>query len=197
MPLLPQDQKDQYRLLGMMAFVALGGVYYLYLHSPKSDELVELEARVEQIEHANELAESRMQDLDAVRRELEIGERQFAMLQRLVPSQAEVPAIYEAIASQSQSLGLELVSVTPTDPQPDTAGYFMHQNWRMQVEGEYHDIGEFLTRVASFDRIVRPDVEQILPVGETNSGRQLVTARFGLETFVIPPGGGNGGTDGE
>lgn len=197
MALLPQEPRDQYRLLGVMLLLAIGGVYYLYLHRPQADELVELEARVEQVERANELAEARMQNLDAVRRELEIGERQYAMLQRLVPAESEVPAIYEAIASESQSLGLELVSVTPTDPQPDTAGYFMHQNWQMQVEGEYHDVGEFLTRVASFDRIVRPDVEQIQPAGETNSGRQLVTARFGLETFVIPPGGGNGGTDGD
>lgn len=196
MALLPEEPKDQYRFLGVVLVLAIGALYYLYLHRPRASELVEVEARVEQIEAANELAEARMENLDEVRRELELGERQFAMLQRLVPAESEVPAIYEAIASESQSLGLELVSVTPTDPQPDTAGYFMHQNWQMQVEGEYHDVGEFLTRVASFDRIVRPDVELIQPVRETNSGRQLVTARFGLETFVIPPGGGNGGTDG-
>lgn len=194
MALLPQEPRDQYRFLGVLLLLAVGGVYYLYLHRPRADELVELEARVEQIEQANELAETRMQNLDQVRRELELGERQFAVLERLVPAESEVPAIYEAIASESQSLGLELISVTPTDPQPDTAGYFMRQNWQMEVEGEYHDIGEFLTRVASFDRIVRPEIQQVQPARETNSGRQLVRARFELETFVIPPGGGNGRT---
>ncbi|MGH7539465.1 MAG: type 4a pilus biogenesis protein PilO [Gemmatimonadota bacterium] len=195
MALLPQEPRDQYRFLGVIGLLAVGAIYYLYVHRPRTDELTELEARVEHIEQANEDAEARMQNLDAVRKELELGERQFAMLRRLVPSESEVPAIYEAIASESQSLGLQLVSVTPTDPQPDTAGYFMRQNWQMQVEGEYHDIGEFLTRVASFTRIVRPEVEEVEPTRETNSGRQLVNARFQLETFVIPPASGMGRID--
>lgn len=196
MALLPQEPKDQYRMLGVIVLVALGAAFYLYVFSPKRTELVELEERIEQIEQANTLAESRMQNLDAVREELELGERQFAMLERLVPAESEVPAIYEAIASETQSLGLELVNVTPADPMPDSAGYFMRQNWGMQVEGEYHDIGQFMTRVASFTRIVRPDVEEIRPARTTNSGRQIVLARFRLETFVLPPGGGITVTEG-
>lgn len=196
MALLPEDPRDQYRLLGVIAAIALGGLFYMQVWSPKRQELAELEERIEQVETANELAEARMENLDAVREELELGERQFAMLQRLVPAEGEVPAIYEAIASESQSLGLELINVTPAEPIADSAGYFMRQNWSMQVEGEYHDVGEFLTRVASFSRIVRPDVEEIRPSRETNSGRQLVTARFSLETFVLPPGGNRVGEGG-
>lgn len=189
MALLPEDPKDQYRMLGLIALTAIGALGYLYVLSPRGEGLAELEQRVELVERANELAESRMANLDAVREELELGERQFAMLERLVPAEGEVPAIYEAIAAESQSLGLELINVTPAQPMPDSAGYFMRQNWSMQVEGEYHDVGEFLARVASFTRIVRPEVEEIRPSRTTNSGRQTVTAQFQLETFVLPPGG--------
>jgi Tfp pilus assembly protein PilO len=55
----------------------------------------------------------------------------------------------------------------------------------MEVEGEYHAIGTFLTRVASFDRIVRPRVTQIVPSEITPSGRQKVRVSFELETFVV------------
>lgn len=189
MALLPEDPKNQYKLLGVMALSAVAAIGYMYWLSPRGAELAELEERVELVERANELAEARMANLDAVREELELGERQFAMLERLVPAEGEVPAIYEAIAAESQSLGLELINVTPTEPMPDSAGYFMRQNWAMQVEGEYHDVGEFLTRVASFTRIIRPEVEEIRPSRQTNAGRQYVTARFQLETFVLPPGG--------
>lgn len=189
MALLPEDPKDQYKMLGLIGLTAIGALGYLYVLGPRGERLVELEQRIELVERANELAEARMESLDAVRDELELGERQFAMLERLVPGEGEVPAIYEAIAGESQSLGLELVNVTPAEPTPDSAGYFMRQNWAMQVEGEYHDVAEFLARVASFTRIVRPEVEEIRPSRETNSGRQYVTARFQLETFVLPPGG--------
>ena len=189
MALLPQDPRDQYRLLGAIFFVALGALYWLYFHKPRASELEELEQRVEQIEHQNELAEARMQNLDAVRRDLELGERQYARLQRLVPERSEVPAIYEEIASESQALGLELINVVPAQAFPDTSGYFLNQNWDMEVEGQYHDVGRFLTRVASLPRIVRPEVTEIQPTEETESGRQLVSARFALETYILPPPG--------
>jgi len=189
MALLPQDPRDQYKMLGVILVMALGAVFYLYAWRPKDTDLDELEQRVEQIEQANTLAEARTQDLDSVREELELGERQFAMLQRLVPAEGEVPAIYEAIASETQSLGLDLINVTPSEPIADSAAFFLRQNWEMQLEGEYHDVGQFLSRVASFTRIVQPQVSEIRPAGRTNSGRQLVQARFRLQTFVLPPSG--------
>ncbi|MFV1988232.1 MAG: type 4a pilus biogenesis protein PilO [Gemmatimonadota bacterium] len=189
MALLPEDPKDQYKMLGLIALTAIGALSYLYVLQPRGERLAELGERIELVERANELAEARMENLDAVRDELELGERQFAMLQRLVPAEGEVPAIYEAIASESQSLGLDLISVTPAEPMSDSAGYFMRQNWEMEIEGEFHDVGEFLARVASFTRIVRPELEEIRPARQTNSGKQYVTARFQLETFVLPPGG--------
>ena len=57
----------------------------------------------------------------------------------------------------------------------------------MEVEGDFHSFGEFLTRVASFDRIVRPQVVGVVPTEQTPSGRQLVSATFNLETFVLAP----------
>lgn len=105
-----------------------------------------------------------------------------------MPSNAEVPAIYEAIATESQALDLRLINVEPSLPEPaDSGAYFLRQEWQMQVQGDYHSLAEFLTRVASFDRIVRPHVTQVSPVGETPSGRQLVLASFGLETYVLAP----------
>lgn len=116
-----------------------------------------------------------------------IGERQLAVLKRLVPREGEVEAIYEAIAAETQSLGLELVHALPADPVADSTGYFERQLWMLEVEGAYHDIGTLLTRIAGFGRIVRPEVEEIVPARITDSGRQLVHARFNLETFVLPP----------
>lgn len=196
MALLPQDPRDQYRLLGTVLIVAAGALFYLYVHRPKSEAMAELRERVETMEHANQLAEARIENLDAVRRELELSERQFAVLERLVPARAEVPAIYEEIASESQALGLELISVVPAQALPDTAGYFLAQNWQMEVEGQFHDIGDFLARVASLPRIVRPEVDEIRAATETPAGRQLVSARFGLQTYVLPPAEGRRGQGG-
>ena len=185
MGLLPDDPRSQKALLGIIAAVAIGAVFYLYVYTPRQDMLAEDTARLEQLEFLNQQANDRIGNLDALRDELRATEVQLRVLERLVPSESEMPAIYQSIAREAEVLGLKLVSVTPAVPVADTAGYFMRQDWMMSLEGEYHRIGAFITHVASFDRIVRPQIVDIVPAGQTPSGRQLVTAVLSLETFVL------------
>ena len=186
MALLPQDPADQKRMLGIILPVALGALFFLYIYRPHGAELVEHEERITDMETQNEIARTRMENLDVLRTELTRAERRFAVLERLVPTGAEVPEIYEAIASESEALNLSLRNVIPVDAEADSAGYFLHQNWEMEVEGAYHDVGEFLARVASFDRIVRPQVREIRLVSDSDGASQAVSVYFQLETFVLP-----------
>ena len=186
MALLPKDQRQQSMLLIVILSIAAAALYYVYVYRPGNVELVELTEQAEDLELQNELAEARIGDLQRLRDRLAHAEQQFTLLQRLVPSGAEVPAIYEAIATQTQALNLQLINVEPLPPvDADSAGTLLRQEWQMEVEGEYHSIGAFLARVASFDRIVRPRVTQIVPTEVTPSGRQIVRATFQLETFVL------------
>jgi len=186
MALLPQDQRQQSMLLIVIVSIAAAALYYVYVFRPGSDELIELTEQTEDLELQNELAEARIGDLQRLRDRLSYAEEQFTLLQRLVPSGAEVPAIYEAIATQTQALNLRLINVEPLPPvDADSSGTLLRQEWQMEVEGEYHAVGTFLARVASFDRIVRPRVTQIVPAEMTPSGRQIIRATFQLETFVL------------
>ena len=199
MALLPQDQRQQSMLLIVIVSIAAAALYYVYVFRPGGDELIELTEQTEDLELQNELAEARIGDLQRLRDRLSYAEEQFTLLQRLVPSGAEVPAIYEAIATQTQALNLRLINVEPLPPvDADSSGTLLRQEWQMEVEGEYHAVGTFLARVASFDRIVRPRVTQIVPAEMTPSGRQIIRATFQLETFVLgtaetQPAEGQGG----
>lgn len=196
MALIPDDPREQKFFLGILVVVVAAVGYYYYLHAPKAEELVELEDRIAEIEYHNRQAEARTGNLEETRAQLASREQLFSALEDLVPRDAEVPAIYDAIASESEVLGLDLVSVIPSQPQSQAESYFLRQSWEMTVQGEYHSVGRFLSRVASFPRIVRPDVRSINSAGQTNSGRQRVEARFTLETYVMPPDTGSAG-DGE
>lgn len=189
MALLPEDPGNQVKLLVAILSVAAGALYFNFIHRPADLELVELGDRVEDLEAQNQLAQARVGNLQRLRDDLRDAERQLEALERLVPGRAEVPEIYEAIASETQSLNLRLLSIEPLAPAPaDSAGTLMRQEWALVVEGGYHALGEFLTNVASFDRIVRPRVSEVVPTGTSASGRQLVEASFILETFVLGAG---------
>jgi len=202
---LPQDPRKQLMLLIAILAVGAGALYFNYLHRPAAAELIEMSDRYEDLQTQNQIAEARIGNLQALRDRLDTAERQLSELQQLVPENSEVPEIYEAIAAESQALNLQLISIDPLDPvRADSTGSLMRQEWQMVVEGEYHSVGQFFTSVASFDRIVRPHLTQIVPAGVTAGGKQLVTATFGLETFVlgpgtadVSPGGGPGLTGGD
>lgn len=188
MALLPQDQRKQMMLLVIILAIAAAALFYNYVHRPGTVDLLELSDRVEDLATQNQIAETRVGNLQELRDRISTAETQFAVIERLVPSNAEVPAIYEAIATESQALDLRLINVQPSLPQPaDSGAYFLRQEWQMVVEGDFHSIGRFLTRVASFDRIVRPQVSEVVPTQQTPSGRQIVSASFSLETFVLAP----------
>lgn len=198
MAFLPEDPRSQLKLLGAVLAVAAAALYYNFVYSPGEIELAESADRVESLETQNQIAEARIGNLQRLRDDLSRSEQALEALERLVPEGSEVPEIYEAIASETQSLNLELMSIEPLSPIPaDSAGTLMRQEWAMIVEGSYHAVGEFLTNVASFSRIVRPRVTEIVPAGTSGSGRQLVRATFSLETFVLSPADGAGGAPAE
>mgnify|MGYP001812109051 CR=1 FL=1 len=188
MAILPQDQRQQTMLLVIILAIAATALYYNFVHRPSQAELLEFSDRIEDLETQNQIAEARVGNLQELRNRISESETQFELVERLVPSSAEVAAIYEAIATESQKLDLRLMNVEPSLPEAaDSGAYFLRQEWQMQVEGDFHSIGQFLTRVASFDRIVRPQVRGLVPTQQTPSGRQLISASFVLETFVLAP----------
>lgn len=190
MALFPEEPRSQLKLLAAILAVAAGALYFNFVHRPASIDLLDLTDRIENLETQNQLAETRVGNLQQLRDQLATSERQLSALERLVPEGSEVPEIYEAIAQETQALNLRLLSIEPLAPTvADSAGTLLRQEWALVVEGGYHGLGQFLTNVASFDRIVRPRVTEVVPAGVTGGGSQLVRATFSLETFVLSAGG--------
>lgn len=188
MALLPEDARSQQRILGIALLVGAALLFHLYAHLPEREEIAALEERVATLEHANGMARIRTGDVDATQAELERGERLLAALQELVPATDEVASIYEAVAARGDALGLELVSVAPNRASAEEEGSYRRKRWDLVLEGRYHELGRFLTQVASLSRVVRPEVQSIEGLDRTSDGRYPVRAQLTLETFVQAEG---------
>ena len=89
-------------------------------------------------------------------------ERYVRRLEELVPAEEEVPGLLRDITA-----------------------------YTMRVIGEYHDVGQFLTTIASLPRIITPVDVAMEPFQndallEYDSG---VVVDFRIETYVLPTGG--------
>jgi type IV pilus assembly protein PilO len=65
--------------------------------------------------------------------------------------------------------------------------YYTRRSYSLAVLGSYHQIGNFLTRVASLPRIVTPaQLNVTVRSEETRTGDPQLEARFTIETYVLP-----------
>ncbi|GGC91476.1 type IV pilus inner membrane component PilO [Halopseudomonas salina] len=108
----------------------------------------------------------RAANLEAYKEQLVEIEERFGTLLKQLPSDTEVPGLLEDITQMGLNSGLEFESITL---QPETAKqFYIELPIRIVVQGSYHDMGSFVSSVASLPRIVTLHDFSIAPVTEGN-----------------------------
>ncbi len=190
MALLPAEKHQKIAIL--LVFLALGTAYaaFEWWHKPQVVEIEALQARLDQIEDRNRRAQIlAARGGDELEERLAIYQRHVERLEALIPESEEVPALLNTIATEARRTRVDLGSLRP---EATSAGEFYdRQSYEMAAVGEYHDIGRFLTAVASLSRIITPrDLELALHTGPTprDDMENPVVARFRIQTYVLPNG---------
>ncbi|HWK89605.1 MAG TPA: type 4a pilus biogenesis protein PilO [Longimicrobium sp.] len=192
-PMDPQQRKNVLYgslLLGLLAFG-----FYDRIYNPRKAEVAGLETRVEGLKNAN--ARSRAITRggeEGVNARLALYRQQLELAEGLIPSAEELPDLLDAISAEAQRTGVEIVLIQPVGASEEA--YYTRRVYDMAVRGRYHQVGEFLARVASLPRIITPTgltlsvaTEQEAPVpGQPGRAGDppLLEARFSVETYVIP-----------
>ncbi|TVP58652.1 MAG: hypothetical protein EA351_03300 [Gemmatimonadales bacterium] len=188
MALLPTDRSKQVALLVCILALALIYVAYEYYWTPQRAEIEVLEVRLETLEDQNR----RAQVLAArggpeLEERLAVYERHLSRLEQLIPAGQEVPVLLRQIASEALRTGVDMGGI---DPQPTVEGEFYSMDaYQMNVIGEFHDVGRFLTSIASLERIITPVELLIEPAPSQPVNQQMespVRARFRIETYISP-----------
>ncbi|OLO05962.1 MULTISPECIES: type 4a pilus biogenesis protein PilO [Salinicola] len=98
--------------------------------------------------------------------ERQMGELQARMqsVLEMLPSDAEVPALLDAIsdAAREQQLDIDSITLRPAVEQE----FYIEQPFDIQVRGDFHQISAFLARVAAMPRIVTLHDFTLMPVGD-------------------------------
>lgn len=108
----------------------------------------------------------RAANLEAYKAQLVEIEDRFGTLLKQLPSDTEVPGLLEDITQMGLNSGLEFESITL---QPEAAKqFYIELPIRIVVEGSYHDMGTFVSSIASLPRIVTLHDFSISPVTAGN-----------------------------
>lgn len=202
MALIPEEQHKRMALvLGLLALAVLY-LAHTYWYTPTVEQIDTLQARVTQLEDQNRRAQIiAARGGEELEQRLAVYERHVSRLEQLIPAGEEVPALLNAIAMEAQRVRVNLTSWQPEPSQPGE--FYTQESYEMSVTGEYHDVGRFLTAVASLPRIITPvDLRLEFSAGPAprEDVESPVVAQFRIRTYVLPgdqvptgtplPGGG-------
>lgn len=191
MALIPDDPKQRNALVVGILAVALFYVFWAYWYTPRRTEIQELTDQKEQLDienlRAENLAVGGGEELEARLAEYEVH---VSQLERLIPQQEEVAALLNDITAEGRRAGVEIALI---DPQPEEEGaFYTRKTYSLSVIGDYHDIGRFLTNIASLPRIITPRSLDIARQTDNLEvlGPDFVTpvlAEMNIQTYILPP----------
>lgn len=130
--------------------VLAGGYFGLVADSL---QMLEREQRNEQsLREGFENKAFRVANLDAYKAQMAEMQESFGSLLKQLPRDTEVPGLIDDISAAALSSGLKLSAI---DPQKMTKTEFYNElPINIEVEGGYHEMGGFVSAVASLPRIV-------------------------------------------
>jgi type IV pilus assembly protein PilO len=184
-PLDSEQKKRLFLVVAMLAVVAYFG--YDRLYKPQSEKVAALETRLEALKSRNQTARrlTEQNGRSEVERRLTLYRDQLVRVEGLIPSNEELPDLLDAISAEAQRTGVELALIQPAGATAES--YYTRRTYQLAVLGHYHEIGAFLTEIASLPRIITPTGLNVTVKSDSAStGDPTLEAKFAIETYVLP-----------
>ncbi len=192
---IPQDRRGQTLLL--LTVVAVVAIYALWqgLSFAGIDGVTQYKLRRDSIQVQVDTLEAQVRRAKADVQHGTVGllETRLAqfranldLMRQLVPTSVEVPNLLDDISSRAKMRGATVADFTPQGL--ESGSPFDTQRARFTVTGQFDQVGEFMSDIASLPRIVVPydlRVErQTGPGVDTTQHRTILRVGFQIRTFV-------------
>jgi type IV pilus assembly protein PilO len=188
MALIPDDPKQRNALF---AGIIVAGAFYLFWsnwYTSAKTEVDEMTARLEQLESENNRAQiiatrggTDLQD------RLTRYEQHVGQLEALIPRREEVAALINDVTTVARRTGVEVAALAPEND--EEGEFYTKKIYGFDVVGEYHDLGRFLSSIASLSRIITPVNLEVIPFQGNRSAYDMeapLRATFQIQTYVLP-----------
>jgi type IV pilus assembly protein PilO len=161
---------------------AAAGAWYYFDTQHQIDRLRSVEAEETNLRATFETKQQKAANLDAYRQQLEEMKESFGAMLRQLPDRTEVAALLVDVSQTGLASGLEFQLFRPEGEQ--LKDFYAELPIQIEVTGQYHDFGRFISGLAALPRIVTiHDVDIRAPAGEPSTAESRA-AELGLKATV-------------
>lgn len=135
-----------------IVFVVILALGWKFDISGKRDEIATLEKKEVNLKQTFEKKQRQAANLGPLKDQMKEMQRDFGDMLKLLPNKTEVDALIVDISQTGLSAGLQFDLFKPMPEQPGE--FYAKLPIQITVRGTYHQLGEFVSGVASLPRIV-------------------------------------------
>ncbi len=170
--------------------LAAAGVFWNWYAQPAQASIEQRQAQLATIRADIDRGRATARRLPEFRQEIAGLEAQLERLRTVLPEEQDVADLLRRVQGMATQSNLAIRGFTPRA----VAKKQMHMEWPigLQLEGSYHDLGDFLERISKFPRIINVGGIEIrsreLAAGPTVSAELTATTFVLIETPAKAPG---------
>ena len=131
--------------------VSIGGSYY-FVYRAKATLLKTSEAKEIELKQTFVAKQRRAANLDAYKEQLKEMEVSFGAMLRQLPSRTEVPSLLVDISQTGLAAGLDERLFQPSSE--IKKDFYAELPIKIRLQGNYHDLAQFVSGIAALPRIV-------------------------------------------
>jgi type IV pilus assembly protein PilO len=175
-------------ILSVVPAILISVAVFFLLISPKQKEIKELNAKIDRQNDEIATSQAKAAKLDILIQENEMLARRLAELQEQLPEEKEISSLLKQVSDLGITAGLNIKSWKPATRTTHPSGIVYEIPVSVDVEGTYHDLGNFLGSLTGLNRIVNiNDMKLGGPKSKSASAENLLAVSFRASTFSAVP----------
>jgi type IV pilus assembly protein PilO len=176
-----KDPKTQKWLLGVMVAAAIGYVWHSKVYQPTKAEIDTAYMKYESLQTQLKSVEMKFQSLDALKKEYYDLTDRYSQVSQLLPEEDQLAPLLAKIHGAGLETSTLIGDIEPMPPA--TQGFYDRFDFHLSVYSTYHDLGDFLARIANLPFIV--NVGEVQMVTATEYGNPNRTTDKDLEEYTV------------
>ena len=146
--------------------------YWYFLFQPHWAQIHAHEKKIQELDSQIALFRSKVARLPEVEKQLAKRQREWTYAKSLLPNtNQEVEELLASIERVGKDVGIEFVLFAPGKEKEDQ--YYVSRHVDLRLQGDFHSLMLFFSRLSQFDRLVRLENLRLRPQQDTGEAVEL------------------------